>query len=140
MKAIGAILVVLALVAGIVPLVTQCQAQGRAPLALANGGTVPMKCHWTAQASLVAAVPLLFVGGVTVFSKRKETRRALAGIGMLLGAAMISLPTWLIGVCAKQDMLCNSVMRPTLILTGGIVIAASIISLVLSERSKEHVE
>jgi hypothetical protein len=137
MKAIGAIIVVIALVVGIVPQVLQCQSQGRAPLALASGGTVPMKCHWTAQSELALAIPLLAVGGVTAFSKRKETRRALAVIGTVLGAAVIVMPTWLIGVCGKQDMLCNAVMRPTLILSGIVLIGASIASVVISERSKE---
>ena len=40
MKALGAIIVVIALAIGIVPQITQCQAQGRAPLALAGSALV----------------------------------------------------------------------------------------------------
>jgi hypothetical protein len=137
MKAIGVIIIILALVVGIVPQLTQCQSQGREPLALANGGTTAMKCHWTAQSELSLAFPLLIVGGATSFSRRKETRRVLAILGVVLGALVIALPTYLIGVCKSLDMLCNSLMQPVLILSGIIVIVASLASLVLSERSKE---
>jgi hypothetical protein len=38
----------------------------------------------------------------------------------------ILFPTLLIGVCAMPSMICNMVMRPTLIAAGTIAIAASI--------------
>ena len=136
MKIAAALIVVLALVIGLVPQFTDCQSQGRA-LTLQNGKTVPMKCHWTAIAEIGMAVPLLGVGTVTALSKRKESRRILAGFGALLGVFVILLPTALIGVCASADMLCNSVMKPTLILGGILVIGLSLFNLVLSERTPE---
>jgi hypothetical protein len=91
-KVLAALIVVLALVIGIVPLFTDCQSQGRA-IALANGSTVPMKCHWTGQAALGMAIPLVGLGSVTAFSWRKETRRVLSVLGILLGAVVILLLT-----------------------------------------------
>jgi uncharacterized membrane protein len=135
-KIAAAIIVVLALVIGILPQFTDCQSQGRA-LALQNGKTVPMKCHWTAIAEIAMAVPLAGVGAVTAVSKRKESRRILAGLGIVLGIFVILLPTALIGVCASADMLCNSVMKPTLILSGILIVAISLVSLIMSERQKE---
>src|SRR5512139_1939953 len=135
-KIAAAIIVMLALVIGILPQFTDCQSQGRA-LALQNGKTVPMKCHWTAIAEIGMAVPLVGVGTVMGVSKRKESRRIIAGFGMLLGAFVILLPTRLIGVCASADMLCNSIMKPTLILSGIVIIAISIVSLIMSERQRE---
>ena len=117
MKVIGAILIILALVAAVVPQFTDCESQGKA-LTLANGKTVAMKCHWTSEASTAVAVPLLLMGGLVIFSKRKETLRALSILGLAFGAFLILLPTALIGVCANPEMICNSVMKPTLILTG----------------------
>ena len=137
MKLAAGLLIVLALVVGVVPAFTDCQSQGRA-LALANGSTVPMKCHWTGIGELVLAVPLGLVGGATAVSKRKETRRMMAILGMVLGTLVISIPTLLIGVCANADMLCNSIMRPTLILAGGLVMAISLVFGVLNERAKEE--
>jgi hypothetical protein len=136
MKIAAIAIVILALVIGIVPQLTDCQSQGRS-LALQNGKTVPMKCHWTAIAEIAMAVPLAGVGAVTAVSKRKESRRILAGLGILLGIFVILLPTALIGVCASADMLCNSVMKPTLILSGILIIAISLVSLIMSERQRE---
>jgi hypothetical protein len=136
-KIAAALIVVLALVIGLVPQFTDCQSQGRA-LTLQNGKTVPMKCHWTAIAEIAMAVPLAGVGAVTAVSKRKESRRILAGLGVLLGIFVILLPTVLIGVCASADMLCNSVMKPTLILGGILIIAISLAVLITSERQPEQ--
>ncbi len=133
MKALGTAIIVMALVTGVVPLLTDCQSQGRA-LTLANGQKVPMKCHWTAVAEAALAVPLVGVGAAMVFSRRKETHRMLTLVGGLLALFVVLVPTVLIGVCASSDMLCNSVMRPTLIFTGVITAAALAANLVFSER------
>jgi len=137
MKIAAVAIVILALVIGLVPQFTDCQSQGRA-LTLQNGKTVPMKCHWTAIAEIGMAVPLLGLGAVTAVSKRKESRRIIAGLGALLGLFVILLPTALIGVCASADMLCNSVMKPTLVLGGILIIAISAVTLILSERQMEQ--
>ena len=136
-KIAAAIIIVLALVIGILPQFTDCQSQGRA-IALQNGKTVPMKCHWTAIAEIGMAVPLVGVGTVMGVSKRKESRRIIAGLGALLGVFVILFPTRLIGVCASADMLCNSVMKPTLILSGIVIIAISLATLIISERQPEQ--
>ena len=138
MKIAAVAIVILALVIGIVPQFTDCQSQGRA-LVLQNGKTVAMKCHWTAQSEIAMAVPLLGLGVVMGVSKRKESRRIIAGLGTLLGIFAILLPTVLVGVCASADMLCNSVMKPTLILSGILVIAISVGTLIMSERQAEPV-
>ena len=137
-KIAAAIIVVLALVIGILPQFTDCQSQGKA-LVLQNGKTVPMKCHWTAIAEIAMAVPLFGLGAVMSVSKRKESRRILAGLGIVLGIFVILLPTALIGVCASAEMLCNSVMKPTLILSGILIIAISLAVLIKSERQPEQI-
>ena len=136
MKAIGTMLIVLALVGSIVPQFTDCQSQGRA-LTLENGKTVAMKCHWTAEAALAVGLPLVVLGGLFFFNKRKETHRALSVMGLVLGAFMILLPTALIGVCALPEMICNSVMRPTMILTGVLTMLVRGIALVLNWKVGE---
>jgi hypothetical protein len=124
MKIVGAILILLALVIAIVPIFTDCQSQGRA-LELANGKTIPMKCHWTGRAEVAVAIPLAGVGILLVFSRRKETQRALAVVGALLGLSATLLPAWLIGVCSNDEMVCNMIMDPVLILAGVLIIVLS---------------
>ena len=135
MKIISGVLIVLALVAVIVPIFTDCQSQGRA-IELPNGKTVPMKCHWTGIASMAIGITLALLGGLIFFSKRRETQRALSILGGVLGLFLVLMPTALIGVCASSDMLCNSVMRPTLIFTGIACIVASLVALSLSMRAE----
>lgn len=134
MKAIGIVLLIAAVAIAVVPQFTDCESQGRA-LTLQNGKTVPMKCHWTAQASLGLALPLAVVGAITTFSRRKANNGNLGIVGVGLGALTILLPTTLIGVCASPDMLCNSVMLPFLVLIGIIVTAVSGLGFALSFRA-----
>ncbi len=135
MKVIAGVIIVLALVSAVVPQLTNCASQGRA-LTLENGKTVPMKCFWTAEAALATAVPLTLLGGLMFFNKRKETQRALAVLGLALGGFLILLPTALIGVCAMPEMLCNSVMRPTMIFSGIITMVASGIAFALAFKGE----
>ena len=136
-KVAAVLIVILALVIGIVPQFTDCQSQGRA-IELPNGKTVAMKCHWTATAELALAIPIAAVGVLLGFSRRKESMRNLSILGMVLGAIAILVPTSLIGVCASSDMLCNSVMRPLLILMGTLLVAISVVTLIASNRMTDQ--
>ena len=129
MKVIGAILVALALVIGIVPQFTDCLAQGSA-IELPNGNTIPMRCHWTRQAEVAVALPLGVVGILVLLSRRRQTQRALLFVGMALGAAAILLPAYLIGVCAGDDMICNMLMKPTLLFAGILPVATCLVGVV----------
>ncbi len=131
MKAIGVLVMVLALVGGILPQFTDCASQGRA-LTLADGRQIPMKCTWTARAEAAVAAPLLATGLFMTTSRRKEMHRILGLMGIILGAAVILLPTSLIGVCGNPDMICNSLMKPALTLTGSATIALGAVAVVLS--------
>jgi hypothetical protein len=132
----GGFSIVLALAIGLLPVFTDCQSQGRA-LELANGKTVPMKCHWTGIAEIGVAIPLALVGVFDIFSKRKETYNFLSGTGGVLGALAILFPTALIGVCANPTMLCSMVMKPGLILSGSLAILVSAVVFISSRRIAE---
>ncbi|MHB0877305.1 MAG: DUF4418 family protein [Anaerolineae bacterium] len=136
MRAVAAVIVVLALVIGILPQFTDCQSQGRA-LTLDSGKQVPMKCHWTGQAEIAVAVPLALVGLMLPLSRRREGGAFLGFTGVGLGAVAILLPTMLIGVCASPDMLCHSLMRPALVLSGSLVVAAGLVGVVIASRRSE---
>ncbi len=136
MKVPAALIIVLAIAIAVVPLVFNCQAEGKT-LTLANGKTAPMKCFWTAMAEIAVAVPLLAVGGMLALSQRKETRRTLAITGGVLGAFAVLLPTALIGVCAMPGAHCNMIMLPTLLFAGTLVVALSLVTLFVSERRVE---
>jgi hypothetical protein len=136
-KVAAVLIVILALVIAIVPQFTDCQSQGRS-LQLTTGKTVAMKCHWSATAELALAIPIAAVGLLLGFSRRKESMRNLSILGIVLGAIAILVPTVLIGVCASADMLCNSVMRPVLVLMGTLLVAISVVTLIASRRITEQ--
>ena len=136
MKATAVVIVLLAIAIALVPQFTDCQSQGLA-IKLPDGRQIPMKCHWTAMAELGLALPIGAVGLFGGISSKKETRRLLSLVGVVLGAVAIAIPTVFIGVCANEDMLCNAVMRPALILGGVLVIGVSLANLFLFGRGKD---
>lgn len=135
-KYLGIALIVLALAMAIFPQYTNCSAQGRA-IQLPNGATTPMKCHWTAQAEIAVAVPLLAVGAMMTLNRRKEANQALAITGVVLGAFSMLLPTYLIGVCPTPTMVCHALMSPALVSVGAVVTGASLIGAVVAFKKKE---
>jgi len=137
-KTMGILMIVVALVIAIVPIFTDCLANGRT-LTTADGRSVPMKCHWTALAEIGLAVPLAMVGVFNFTSKRRETFRTLNLIALVLGALVIAFPTLLIGVCANKMMPCNMIELPSLILSGILVMGASLITLATSRHMVEPV-
>jgi hypothetical protein len=134
-KVLGVAMIVLAVVLAVVPIFSDCQSQGRA-LELANGRTVPMKCHWSGIAEAGVALPLALAGIYALIGRRKETTRFAAIIGVTSGALAILFPTVLIGVCAMDTMVCNLIMRPILIAAGALAILASTVLFFIARDSE----
>ena len=133
---LGVVLLALALAIAIIPQYTTCEHEGRY-ITLQNGRQIPMKCSWTAKAEIAVGVPLAAVGALMTISRKKESLRNLAVLGVILGIFVILLPTdVLIGVC-KSDMTCRTIMKPTLIVLGAIAIGVSLFSLLVSQTDKE---
>ncbi len=133
MKIIGIIIMALAVLIAVVPVLYNCQHDGKA-LTLANGMKVPMKCFWTAMAAVATAVPLFLIGLLQTVSRQNETRRALGALGGVLGIMAIALPTTLIGVCMHPDASCNLVMKPALIFLGIVTLGVGVISMFMPEK------
>lgn len=125
-RAMGIGMILIALVLAIVPAFTDCQSQGRS-LTTKDGKTVPMKCHWTGIAEIGAALPIALVGVFNLRKQRKDVARITGVVGMASGVMAVLFPAVLIGVCANPSMICNMIMRPTLIMGGVLAIAASLV-------------
>ncbi|MCR4394203.1 MAG: DUF4418 family protein [Dehalococcoidales bacterium] len=134
-KLLGAVLVVLALAIAIIPAYTDCQSQGKS-LTLANGKTVPMKCHWTGVSEIAVGAPLFFTGLLAVFNRRKQNLFSLGLLAAVLGVLAILLPNKLIGVC-QTTMLCNTVMQPALTVMGSVVILGGAGMMLFSRKGEE---
>lgn len=132
-KISGVFLTAISFIVGIVPQFTACAFFGKS-IALQDGRTIPMKCLWSARAEIGIAAGIFALGALMFTSKRLETRRYLSIVGIVLGAFTMLVPSELIGVCATPMMLCHSVMLPTMLTTGGLVTAVSIMGLVYSYK------
>ncbi|MHB1341812.1 MAG: DUF4418 family protein [Coriobacteriia bacterium] len=137
MKVIGVALVVVALLAVVIPVLNNCTAEGLY-ITTKDGRQIDMKCFWTSRASIGVAIPLGIVGLMLALSRRKETRRALGVVSILLSGVLVALPTVLIGVCA-MDKTCLNVMKPSLILLGvvGVVLGVAAVVFAKSGISEE---
>ena len=97
-----------------------------------------MKCYWTAHAEIVAGVPLLAIGVLLLFARRKETTRALGILTAVLGVLTILLPTSIVGTCLNDQMVCNTEMKPVLLIAGGITVALGIAVVVVGEMKRDN--
>ena len=122
---LGIVMIVCALGLAIAPVFTDCESAGKM-LTTADGRSVSMTCHWAGVAEVAAAIPLGIAGIFALRSRRKETLRFAAIIGVASGLMAILLPTLLIGTCGNAMMICNVLMRPILLASGLVAIAASI--------------
>jgi MFS family permease len=122
---LGVVMILSALALAIAPVFTDCESTGKM-LTTADGRNVSMKCHWTGVAEIAAAVPLGIAGVYTLFGRRKETLRFAAIVGAASGLMAILLPTVLIGTCMNAAMTCNVLMKPILLASGILAIAASV--------------
>jgi hypothetical protein len=165
-RVIGVALVVLALVAAIVSSLYNCEAHnqnnsvatattmmgGVTATTRGMGSSTPatmggavgaskavtghMPCYYSAKTAVLVAIPLGVLGLLLLVSRRRETTRLLAVMGIVLGAVTMAVPV-VVGTCGLVTMICNEVMKPTLLLVGGVAVVLSVILLVLGERRRE---
>lgn len=150
MKVLAVLITLVALVIIIVPQFTNCEANKgdsatatstAAPMGSPSAAATPyrmMKCYWTAHAEIVVGVPLIAIGALLFFARRKETTRALGIITAVLGVLTILIPTSIIGTCLNDQMVCNTEMKPVLLISGGIVVALGLAVLVVGEMKREN--
>jgi len=160
MKVLAILIVIAGLVIAVAPQYTNCEAQGGTmPTAMTTVASttlsplttmasmqtsvattiVPkMKCLWSARGALAVGVSLAVAGALLFFARRKETRRALSIVGALLGLSAILLPTTLIGTCGSDGAVCNTTMKPIMLVAGGLAVAASVLVLVVNELKRDE--
>ena len=111
----------------------------------ASGSFVPMKCFWTARASLGNGGLIVFSGLVLCIARHPGVRLGAALVTAAAGTLAILTPVWVIGVCPGGMMPCHMGTRPALILLGLLtVLAAALIALrarrdmTASTRNRRH--
>lgn len=138
MKVLGAVMILSALVLAIAPVFTDCESQGKM-LTTADGRAASMKCHWTGIAEIGAALPLAIGGIYALRGRRRDTLRLAAFTGAASGLVAILLPLRLIGTCMNPSMICNLLMKPTLLTAGILGITASVVLFVVAREQELRV-
>ena len=75
-------------------------------LELANGNQVPMKCHWAGQAAIALAVVALAAALTALLSQKSASGLLL--VNAVTGVVIFLVFTSLIGVCAGEEMRCQT--------------------------------
>lgn len=104
----------------------------------ASGGSVPMKCFWTAKAELGVGSLITFGGLLSCFSRDAGARFGIAA--MTAGTALlgIAFPTALIGVCPSEAMACRMGTLPALVLINSVVAVISLFACRNSRRAMKR--
>ena len=144
MKVLAVLIIIFALVIIIVPQFTNCESGKEHPATInmqssTGAAAVPyrmMKCFWSARAEIIAGVPLLALGVLLFFARRKETIRVIGIVTAIIGVLTILIPTTFVGTCVNSAMVCNTEMKPTLLICGGITVALGIAVLVFGELKR----
>lgn len=73
-----------------------------------TSGAVPMKCHWTFQATWLVGILGMASSGASIAARTKEGRRIAALMTLLICVAIALVPTSLvIGLCDGSAMQCH---------------------------------
>ena len=95
----------------------------------------PLPCYWMAWAEVAVGIPLLAAAVILFFSRRAETQRSMAILGIVLGLMVILLPTAIIGTCPDSSHPCNTGAKPALVLLGAATMAVSGLAFFTKEKA-----
>ena len=104
-------------------------------VATASGGSVPMKCFWTARAELGTGALIVFGGLLLCVCKDAGTRFGAAAVTAAAALLAVAFPTVLIGVCGSETMACRMGTLPALVLLGAFAFLVSLLACRSSARA-----
>ena len=70
------------------------------------GKQVPMKCHWAGQAAIAVSVIILAAAIMALLAKKEY--KGLMVVNAVAGVILFLVFTSLIGVCASEEMRCQT--------------------------------
>ncbi len=132
---IGAVLIIIGILIAILPQLTNCGSAGQ-EVELANGKTTPMKCFFSGRTEIISGVILLAVGIMYLLSRRKETMIFLSIVGLIASIFALVMPFYVIGICPTPTMVCETLMKPIIIILAALCILDLIAGLVLATKTK----
>jgi hypothetical protein len=122
-KSAGVGMMAVGLLIAIVPQFAQCHPE--------------MICVWTARAAIGAGALLVATGGVLLLPAARGREAAVGASAMAAGVLTVLLP-YVVPTCADPTMICNTVMKPVLVLSGGAATALGGVVIALSRRLRDR--
>jgi hypothetical protein len=122
-RVLGILIIVVAIGIAVIPQSTKCPSS-------------TMPCNYTAKAEMALSLPVLVEGLVLALYPR-ESHVGLSFVGLGLGISVILVAYALIGVCRSMGAPdCQTLMQPSLLLLGVMLILANASLLWISLRKK----
>ncbi len=103
----------------------------------ANGGGVPMKCHWSVVADAVLGGIILCGGIMSLFVKR-DTASGIFMAMIPVCIAGILIPACIIGGCSMPTMKCRALTFPALYVLNTLCCITAVICSVLTKKKEER--
>ena len=125
------ILAIISLVAAIVLFIGLTSFAGPCPV---TEGEMPMKCHWTGQALKGLAVVMALSSILKLVSKDRGIAIGISLVEVINGIYAILIPTVLIGTCMHEEMMCNTGMKPFVIIISLIYIVLAAVNIYMNKK------
>ncbi len=105
---------------------------------LANGSTVPMKCHWTGIFCTILGAFVTLSGILALILRNAQTQRVLGVFSILFAVTAILTATCIVGVCKNAIMPCRMGTLPGILVISVLIIAVSILQIIANRPSKKE--
>ena len=102
-------------------------------LELVSGKEVPMKCHWAGQAAVAICIIILAAAIMALLAKKEY--KGLMVVTAVAAVLLFLVFTSLIGVCASEEMRCQTT-KLWGIGTAAVVFGASLINLLTGKEGQ----
>ena len=102
-------------------------------LELVSGKEVPMKCHWAGQAAIAICIVILVAAVMALLAKKEY--KGLMVVSAVAAVMLFLVFTSLIGVCASEEMRCQTT-KLWGIGAAAVVFGASLINLISGKEGQ----
>lgn len=99
-----------------------------------------MMCHWAQEVIFGLGIVLLLLSIVHLISKKVAMKQGIS-IAILLNSILtVLVPGNLVHLCMKATMRCHTVMKPFVMVVGGIIALVAIIDFFMQRKRLEDTE
>lgn len=95
-----------------------------------------MMCHWAQRAVTSTGVVLIVLYILCLLARDRKVRSAFITSGIPVTILAMLFPGKLMPMCMSNTMRCHTVMQPSVLAVGSVILIVTVISLVVNLRGK----